>query len=216
MRGDVEIVYVTPLDGAFTKPVAAKHLGNILDEKNIILEPDFYLERVDTGAKKLISYDEREIEYDLLVSIPLNMGADVIQRSGLGNEMNYVPVDNGTFLSKDFDTYSLLVTQQTCSRPRQAPLHTSPWKSSRQTSCDMWRASRCARSSTDTRTASSSLVMARVGTMTSELERKLDLMSEQLDIVVAELREQRLRREQWGELISDLAPISGEAMAIGR
>lgn len=103
MRGDVEIVYVTPLDGAFTKPVAAKHLGNILDEKNIILEPDFYLERVDTGAKKLISYDEREIEYDLLVSIPLNMGADVIQRSGLGNEMNYVPVDNGTFLSKDFD-----------------------------------------------------------------------------------------------------------------
>ncbi len=103
MRGDVEIVYVTPLDGAFTRPVAAKHLGNILEEKGIILEPDFYLERVDTGAKKLVSYDEREIEYDLLVSVPLNMGAEVIQRSGLGNEMNYIPVDNGTFLSKEFD-----------------------------------------------------------------------------------------------------------------
>jgi sulfide:quinone oxidoreductase len=103
MRDDVEIVYVTPLDGAFTKPVASRHLGNLLEEKNITLEPDFYLERVDTDEKKLISYDEREVEYDMLVTIPLNMGAEFIQRSGLGNEMNYVPVDNGNFLSKDFD-----------------------------------------------------------------------------------------------------------------
>jgi uncharacterized protein YjgD (DUF1641 family) len=49
---------------------------------------------------------------------------------------------------------------------------------------------------------------------TVELERKLDLMSEQLDTVVAELREQRLRRQQWQELVSDLGPISNEAMAI--
>ena len=103
MRDDVEIVYVTPLDGAFTKPVAAKHLGNLLEEKNISLETDFYLERVDTDEKKLISYDEREIDYDLLVSIPLNMGADFIARSGLGNESNFVPVDNGNFLSKKYD-----------------------------------------------------------------------------------------------------------------
>jgi sulfide:quinone oxidoreductase len=103
IRDNVEIVYVTPLDAAFTKPVAAKHLGNIMEEKNISLETDFYLERVDTDEKKLVSYDEREIDYDMLVSIPLNMGADVIQRSGLGNEMNYVPVDNGNFLSKDYD-----------------------------------------------------------------------------------------------------------------
>jgi sulfide:quinone oxidoreductase len=103
MRDDVDIVYVTPLDGAFTKPVAAKHLGNLLEEKNISLETDFYLERVDTDEKKLISYDEREIDYDLLVSIPLNMGADFIARSGLGNESNFVPVDNGNFLSKKYD-----------------------------------------------------------------------------------------------------------------
>jgi len=103
MRDDVELVYVTPLDGAFTKPVAAKHLGNILEEKNISLETDFYLERVDAEGKKLISYDEREIEYDMLVTIPLNMGAEFVARSGLGNESNFVPVDNGNFLSKDFD-----------------------------------------------------------------------------------------------------------------
>ena len=103
MRDAVEIVYVTPLDAAFTKPIAAKHLGDLLHEKNIVLEPDFYLERVDTDEKKLISYDEREVEYDLLVTIPLNMGAEVIARSGLGNELNYVPVDNHNFLSKEYD-----------------------------------------------------------------------------------------------------------------
>lgn len=52
------------------------------------------------------------------------------------------------------------------------------------------------------------------GDRTAELERKLDLMAEQLNVVVAELREQRLKRQQWEELISDLAPISGEAMMI--
>ncbi len=49
---------------------------------------------------------------------------------------------------------------------------------------------------------------------TLELERKLDLMSEQLNVVVAELREQRSKRQQWEELISDLAPISAEAMTL--
>jgi len=46
------------------------------------------------------------------------------------------------------------------------------------------------------------------------LERKLDQMSAQLDVVVAELREQRLRRDQWQELVSDLGPITKEAMGI--
>jgi sulfide:quinone oxidoreductase len=103
MRNDVELTYVTPLDGAFTKPVAAKNLGNILEDKGVHLEPDFYLERVDTDEKKLVSYDEREIDYDLLISIPLNMGADFVARSGLGNEGNFVKVDNKNFLSTDFD-----------------------------------------------------------------------------------------------------------------
>jgi sulfide:quinone oxidoreductase len=100
MRDRVEIVYVTPLDGAFTKPIASKHLGGMLDERKITVETDFYIEQIDNDDKKLISYDEREIPFDLLVTIPLNMGADFIAKSGLGDELNYVPVDPGTFLSK--------------------------------------------------------------------------------------------------------------------
>jgi len=103
IRDRVELALVTPLPGAFTKPRASKLLGNILEEKNIAVVPEFFTERVDPDRKLLVSYDEREEPYDLLVTVPVNMGAEVIDRSGLGDELNYVPVDKHTFLSTQFD-----------------------------------------------------------------------------------------------------------------
>jgi sulfide:quinone oxidoreductase len=103
MRDRVDITFVTPLDAAFTKPVAAQHLGGMLDKRGIALEPDFMLDTIDNESKTLISMDEREVPFDLLVTVPLNMGADFIARSGLGNELNYVPVDKHTLLSKAHD-----------------------------------------------------------------------------------------------------------------
>jgi sulfide:quinone oxidoreductase len=98
IRDRVEITYATPLPGAFTKPIASRHLGDILDQKGVKVIPDFYLERVDPDAKKIISYDETEQEYDLLVSIPVNMGNEMVKRSELGDELNFIPVDKHTFL----------------------------------------------------------------------------------------------------------------------
>ena len=103
MRDRVEIVFATPLPGAFTKPIASAHLGSMLDERKIAVEADFMVERIDEEAKALVSYDEREIPFDLLVTVPLNMGADYVARSGLGDELNYVPVDKHTLLSRDHD-----------------------------------------------------------------------------------------------------------------
>ena len=103
MRDRVELVYVTPLDGAFTKPIAARRLGGMLADRKITVETDFYIEQVDNDRHMLVSYDEREVPFDLLVTVPLNMGADFVARSGLGDELNYVPVDPGTFLSKKWD-----------------------------------------------------------------------------------------------------------------
>lgn len=102
LRDRVELIYATPLSGAFTKPIASKHLGDILDRKGIKIEPDFMLMEVRPDAKKIVSYDEREIEYDLLVTVPLNKGDAVIERSGLGDELNYVPVDKHTFVSPQY------------------------------------------------------------------------------------------------------------------
>ena len=103
IRDNVDITYVTPLEGAFTKPVASKYLGDMLDTRQVHLEPDFMIESIDAEGKKLVSFDEREIPYDLLVTIPLNMGADYIARSDLGDDLNYVPVDQHTLLSKKYD-----------------------------------------------------------------------------------------------------------------
>jgi sulfide:quinone oxidoreductase len=99
VRDDVEIVYATPMDAVFTKPIAAKHLEHLLEEKKVAVEPDFYVESVDTERKVLVSYDEREIPYDLLVTVPVNMGAEFVQRSGLGDELNHISVDPHTFVS---------------------------------------------------------------------------------------------------------------------
>ncbi len=103
MRDRVELVYVTPLEGAFTKPVASKYLAGMLDERKITLEADFVVDRIDPERSMLVSMDEREVPFDLLVTVPLNMGAEFIARSGMGDELNYVPVDKGTFLSRDHD-----------------------------------------------------------------------------------------------------------------
>ncbi len=102
LRDRVELVYVTPLPGAFTKPVASEHLGSMLDDRKVLVESDFLVEHIDVEQKTLVSYDEREVPFDLLVTVPLNMGADFVERSGLGDELNYVPVDKHTLQAKAF------------------------------------------------------------------------------------------------------------------
>jgi sulfide:quinone oxidoreductase len=101
VRSEIEITYATPLDAAFTKPVAASHLGGMFAEKEIALETEFATGRVDGGSGRLISWDEREVPFDLLVTVPLHGGASFVARSpGLGDELNFVPVDIHTLQSK--------------------------------------------------------------------------------------------------------------------
>jgi sulfide:quinone oxidoreductase len=100
VRDKVEIVYVTPLPGAFTKPTCSQTLGYMLTDRKIALETDYMVERIDVEKKALVSYDERVVPFDLLVTVPLNMGADFVARSGLGDELNFVPVDKATLQSK--------------------------------------------------------------------------------------------------------------------
>lgn len=103
MRDKVDIHFVTPLPGAFTKPRAASILGDFLDKKNIHLTTDFNIGKVDNENKKIVSWDEQAIEFDALVTIPTNMGDDVIKRSGMGDELNFVPTDKQTLMAIDHD-----------------------------------------------------------------------------------------------------------------
>jgi len=100
MRDKVEITYVTPMDGAFTKPKASKELGYLLEEKNISIVPNFNIEKVDYENNKIVDYGGKEVEYDLLVTVPTNMGDPMVERSGFGDDLNFVPTDKATLQSK--------------------------------------------------------------------------------------------------------------------
>ncbi len=103
MRERVEISYVTPLSGAFTKPRSTAVLNHLMAEKNIKIVPEFYTERVDDSVRKIYSYSGQEVEYDLLVTIPTNIGDAAIARSSMGDELNYVPTDKHTLQSKHYE-----------------------------------------------------------------------------------------------------------------
>ncbi len=100
VRDKTELVYVTPLSGAFTKPICANVLGYMLEEKRIKVETDFNIGQVDNERHRIVSWDEREVAYDLLVTVPTNMGDGVVERSGLGDELNFIPTDPNTLRSK--------------------------------------------------------------------------------------------------------------------
>ncbi len=108
IRDKVDITFVTPLPGAFTKPVATKVLSEILDEKNIHVIPDFYLEHVDNDRKVLVSYDEKEIPFDLLTIVPLNKGSDMVERSGMGDDLNFIPTNKETLQSTKYENIFII------------------------------------------------------------------------------------------------------------
>ena len=103
MRDKVDITYVTPLSGAFTKPTCTTALNYLLEEKNIKIEIDFAIMEVDNEKKAIVDYIDREIPFDLLVTIPTNMGDEVIERSGLGDDLNFVPTHKHTLQSIEND-----------------------------------------------------------------------------------------------------------------
>jgi sulfide:quinone oxidoreductase len=101
IRDDVELTLVTPLDGAFTKPVASRRLGELLESKGIKVVTEFNTGSVDRDAGKLTSYDGREVNFDLAVVVPLHGGAAFVGRSpGLGDELGFISTDQHTLQSR--------------------------------------------------------------------------------------------------------------------
>jgi len=100
IRDRVELTYVTPLDGAFTKPIASERLAGLLAEKGVELVTEFAVGEADGEGGRLVSWDEREVPFDLLVTVPLHEGAPYVGRSeGLGDELAFVPTEPHTLQS---------------------------------------------------------------------------------------------------------------------
>jgi sulfide:quinone oxidoreductase len=97
IRNRTELVYATPLDSAFTKPTCAEHLSFLLDEKEIELVTEFSAGEVDGIGGKLSAYDGRELDFDLLVTVPLHGGAPYLGRTpGLADALGFVATDKAT------------------------------------------------------------------------------------------------------------------------
>lgn len=100
IRDRVSITFVTPLDSAFTKPACARELGWMFEQKRIELMPQFNAGSVDGDRGLLKSWDEREVPFDLLVTVPLHMGAEFVGRTPeLGDDMQFVRTDPHTLQS---------------------------------------------------------------------------------------------------------------------
>ncbi|MFM9947123.1 MAG: NAD(P)/FAD-dependent oxidoreductase [Saprospiraceae bacterium] len=108
MRHQVELTFVTPLSGAFTKPKATAALEHLLEEKHIKIESDFAIERIDNEQKTIVDYGGRTVPFDLLVTVPTNKGDEVIARSGMGDDLNYVPTHKATLQSKNWPNIFVL------------------------------------------------------------------------------------------------------------
>jgi sulfide:quinone oxidoreductase len=100
IRRRTELVYATPLDGAFTKPIASEHLAGLLAEKEIELVTEFNTGEVDGLGGKLSAYDGRALDFDLLVTVPLHGGAAYLERSpGFADALGFVPTNKATLQS---------------------------------------------------------------------------------------------------------------------
>ena len=103
VRDKVEIEFVTPLDNVFTKPVAAKALAQMADKKNIKVTPYFDLAQVNAKEKTIESHKGQTIGYDLLVSIPPNMGDQALIDSKVSDPIGFVATNNETLKAEQFE-----------------------------------------------------------------------------------------------------------------
>ncbi len=101
-RDAVEIVYATPLDGAFTKPRASAVLGGMMDARRIKVETDFVVDQVDGERRVMRAFDGRELDYDVLVTVPPHGGAELVTASEMGDESGWFPVNKHSLQSREW------------------------------------------------------------------------------------------------------------------
>jgi sulfide:quinone oxidoreductase len=100
MRGKSDIVFATPLSGAFTKPVASAALGATMASKGVDVAGDFVLADIDPAARVAHSYDGRELPFDLFIGVPPHRGSEAVAGSGLGDEDGWLQTDRHTLQSR--------------------------------------------------------------------------------------------------------------------
>lgn len=106
IRSRTRLTLMTPLSGAFTKPICNEMLTGMLAAKGVNVVPDAPLAVV--ADDHVACPDGKAVPYDLLVTIPPHEGSDLIDDAGLGDGLGFGLTDKHTLKSKRAERVFLL------------------------------------------------------------------------------------------------------------
>ncbi len=159
MRSKTELTLVTPLTGAFTKPICNEVLTDMLVEKGVKVIPNASLAAVTD--KTIVCPDGKAVPYDLLVTIPPHEGSDLIDDAGLGDGIGFGLTDSrrSSRSRPSASSWSATTPMSRPRRPARSRISRPRWWCT--TCCARSTARRRCRWPTAMPTASSKPVMAR-------------------------------------------------------
>lgn len=91
IRDQTRITYTFPINRAHSIPNVAVWAEEEFQKRDITLETFFNMETVDPAKREISSLEGTTFNYDLLVSIPPHIGADVGADSGLAESGKWLP-----------------------------------------------------------------------------------------------------------------------------
>ena len=106
LRGKTKLTLVTPLTGAFTKPICNEMLTEMLVAKGVQVVPNASLATVTD--RTIACPDGKEVPYDLLVTIPPHEGSELIDDAGLGDGLGFGLTDAHTLKARRAERVFLL------------------------------------------------------------------------------------------------------------
>ncbi len=94
LRSRTQLTLVTPLTGAFTKPICNEMLTEMLVGKGVKVVANAPLATVTD--KEIACPDGKTVPYDMLVTIPPHEGSELIDDAGLGDGLGFGLTDKQT------------------------------------------------------------------------------------------------------------------------
>jgi sulfide:quinone oxidoreductase len=108
IREKSEITFVTPYPRIYPAAEVSKVVEPLFEEKGIQVKTFFNVDSVDPAKKQLYSLEGDSLDYDLLIGVPPHRGAEVINKSQLGDAEGWIPTDKYTMhVAGSDDAYAI-------------------------------------------------------------------------------------------------------------
>ncbi len=103
VREETEIKYISPLERPYPPRLLSKVMVENMEERGIEPVTYFTVDEIDPERREVRSMEGDSLKYDLLILTPPHRGADVIIRSGIGDDEGWIPVDKYFLNIKGYD-----------------------------------------------------------------------------------------------------------------